>query len=84
MMRGMEGITIENMTDQTHIYANDILINAIDLAEKRGVSLDQVLKCFELAVKEQKLDLLQARYTDQSEFESEQISIESEKYNDYE
>ncbi|MDE7522738.1 hypothetical protein [Ligilactobacillus salivarius] len=84
MMRGMEGITIENMSDQTHIYANDILINAIDLAEKRGVSLDQVLKCFELAVKEQKLDLLQARYTDQSEFESEQISIESEKYNDYE
>ncbi|WP_275267892.1 hypothetical protein [Ligilactobacillus salivarius] len=83
-MRGMEGITIENMSDQTHIYANDILINAIDLAEKRGVSLDQVLKCFELAVKEQKLDLLQARYTDQSEFESEQISIESEKYNDYE
>lgn len=71
MMRGMEGITIENMSDQTHIYANDILINAIDLAEKRGVSLDQVLKCFELAVKEQKLDLLQARYTDQSEFESE-------------
>lgn len=84
MMRGMEGITIENMSDQTHIYANNILINAIDLAEKRGVSLDQVLKCFELAVKEQKLDLLQARYTDQSEFESEQISIESEKYNDYE
>lgn len=84
MMRGMEGITIENMSDQTHIYANDILINAIDLAEKRGVSLDQVLKCFELAVKEQKLDLLQARYTDQSEFESEQISIESEKYNNYE
>ena len=84
MRRGMEGITIENMSDQTHIYANDILINAIDLAEKRGVSLDQVLKCFELAVKEQKLDLLQARYTDQSEFESEQISIESEKYNDYE
>ena len=84
MMRGMEGITIENMSDQTHIYANDILINAIDLAEKRGVSLDQVLKCFELAVKEQKLYLLQARYTDQSEFESEQISIESEKYNDYE
>lgn len=84
MMRGMEGITIENMSDQTHIYANDILINAIDLAEKRGVSLDQVLKCFELAVKEQKLDLLQARYTDQSEFESEQISIESEKHNDYE
>lgn len=84
MMRGMEGITIENMSDQTHIYANDILINAIDLAEKRGVSLDQVLKCFELAVKEQKLDLLQARYTDQSEFESKQISIESEKYNDYE
>lgn len=84
MMRGMEGITIENMSDQTHIYANDILINAIDLAEKRGVSLDQALKCFELAVKEQKLDLLQARYTDQSEFESEQISIESEKYNDYE
>jgi hypothetical protein len=84
MMRGMEGITIENMSDQTHIYANDILINAIDLAEKRGVSLDQVLKCFELAVKEQKLDLLQARYTDQSEFESEQISIESEKCNDYE
>jgi len=84
MMRGMEGITIENMSDQTHIYANDILIEAIDLAEKRGVSLDQVLKCFELAVKEQKLDLLQARYTDQSEFESEQISIESEKYNDYE
>lgn len=84
MMRGMEGITIENMSDQTHIYANDILINAIDLAEKRGVSLDQVLKCFELAVKEQKLDLLQVRYTDQSEFESEQISIESEKYNDYE
>lgn len=84
MMRGMGGITIENMSDQTHIYANDILINAIDLAEKRGVSLDQVLKCFELAVKEQKLDLLQARYTDQSEFESEQISIESEKYNDYE
>ena len=84
MMRGMEGITIENMSDQTHIYANDILINAIDLAEKRGVSLDQVLKCFELAVKEQKLDLLQARYTDQSEFESEQNSIESEKYNDYE
>ena len=80
----MEGITIENMSDQTHIYANDILINAIDLAEKRGVSLDQVLKCFELAVKEQKLDLLQARYTDQSEFESEQISIESEKYNNYE
>ena len=71
MMRGMEGITIENMSDQTHIYANDILINAIDLAKKRGVSLDQVLKCFELAVKEQKLDLLQARYTDQSEFESE-------------
>lgn len=69
MMRGMEGITIENMSDQTHIYANDILINAIDLAEKRGASLDQVLKCFELAVKEQKLDLLQARYTDQSEFE---------------
>ena len=84
MMRGMEGITIENMSDQTHIYANDILIEAIDLAEKRGVSLDQVLKCFELAVKEQKLDLLQARYTDRSEFESEQISIESEKYNDYE
>lgn len=84
MMRGMEGIAIENMSDQTHIYANDILINAIDLAEKRGVSLDQVLKCFELAVKEQKLDLLQARYTDQSEFESEQISIESEKCNDYE
>ncbi|MYV13640.1 hypothetical protein FYM83_07955 [Lactobacillus salivarius] len=84
MMRGMEGITIENMSDQTHIYANDILINAIDLAEKRGVSLDQVLKCFELAVKEQKLDLLQVRYTDQSEFELEQISIESEKYNDYE
>lgn len=84
MMKGMEGITIENMSDQTHIYANDILINAIDLAEKRGVSLDQVLKCFELAVKEQKLDLLQARYTDQSEFESEQISIESEKCNDYE
>ena len=84
MMRGMEGITIETMSDQTHIYANDILINAIDLAEKRGVSLDQVLKCFELAVKEQKLDLLQARYTDQSEFESEQISIESEKYNNYE
>ena len=84
MMRGMEGITIENNSDPTHIYANDILINAIDLAEKRGVSLDQVLKCFELAVKEQKLDLLQARYTDQSEFESEQISIESEKYNDYE
>ena len=84
MMRGMEGITIENMSDQTHIYANDILINAIDLAEKRGVSLDQVLKCFELAVKEQKLDLLQARYTDQSEFESEQISIKSEKCNDYE
>ena len=84
MMRGMEGITIENMSDQTHIYANDILINAIYLSEKRWVSLDQVLKCFELAVKEQKLDLLQARYTDQSEFESEQISIESEKYNDYE
>lgn len=76
---GMENITIDNMSDQTHIYANDVLFHVKEMVEKEGISMDQALKCFEIGFKEQWLDLHRARYVDQSRAEEDGNDIESLK-----
>lgn len=76
---GMKNITIANMSDQTHIYANDVLFHAKEMVEKEEITMDQALKCFEIGFKEQWLDLHRARYADQSSAEEERNDIESLK-----
>lgn len=81
---GMKNITIANMSDQTHIYANDVLFYAKEMVEKEEVTMDQALKCFEIGFKEQWLDLHRARYADQSNAELERCGIEHDKIYRYE
>ncbi|WP_317294073.1 hypothetical protein [Ligilactobacillus saerimneri] len=81
---GMERITIDNMSDQTHLYANDVLFHAKEMVEKEKITMDQALKCFEIGFKEQWLDLHCARYADQSNAELERVDIERRKIYGYE
>lgn len=80
----MERITIDNMSDQTHLYANDVLFHAKEMVEKEKITMDQALKCFEIGFKEQWLDLHRARYADQSNAELERCGIEHNKIYKYE
>lgn len=80
----MERITIDNMSDQTHLYANDVLFHAKEMVEKEKITMDQALKCFEIGFKEQWLDLHRARYADQSNAELKRVDIKSCKIYEYE
>ena len=76
---GLGSITIDNMSDQTHLYAEDVIYHVKEMAEKEEITIDQALKCFEIGFKEQWLDLHRARYVDQSRAEENRNDIESLK-----
>lgn len=80
---GMERITIDNMSDQTHLYANDVLFHAKEMVEKEKITMDQALKCFEIGFKEQWLDLHCERYADQTRLEAERNDIDGREIYEY-